>query len=123
LDNCPTVYNPDQTNTDQFNYLANRPGSDGLGDACDSDISGDGYGNVAKAALGKNLLIYCSIMRADVNGDGVVNILDLASEAQQYHQTVPPAPERLSQDADSVINILDLSRMTQEYKKHVTACP
>ena len=42
-DNCPSVPNPRQTNTDveiQNEGLAAR--SDGLGDACDSDLDGDG---------------------------------------------------------------------------------
>jgi hypothetical protein len=62
-DNCPTVANPIQQNTDQFNANLGRAGADGLGDACDPDISGDGYGNVAEAALCKNLLVYCTTMR------------------------------------------------------------
>jgi parallel beta-helix repeat protein len=132
VDNCPTVYNPSQTNTDGINTVLNRPGQDTLGDACDPDISGDGYGNVAKAALGKNLLLYCSIMRADVDGDGVVSILDLSRAAQKFGQTFPPTNpavgidtgiQRLNQDADNVISILDVSRMAQDYTKHVTACP
>ncbi|MHB8377654.1 MAG: golvesin C-terminal-like domain-containing protein [Dehalococcoidia bacterium] len=122
-DNCPTAYNPDQTNTDGNNTALGLPGQDALGDACDPDISGDGYGNAAKQALGKNLLIYCPIMRADVNGDHVVNILDLASAAAYYSQTVPPAPERLSQNADNVINILDLAKMAAFYGQSVTSCP
>ncbi len=38
-DNCPTVANADQANLDR----------DGLGDACDSDIDGDGHANDADA--------------------------------------------------------------------------
>jgi hypothetical protein len=61
-DNCPSIYNPDQTNTDGNNTALNRPAQDAIGDACDSDISGDGYGNLAKLALSKDLLIYRPIM-------------------------------------------------------------
>jgi hypothetical protein len=122
-DNCPFVSNPDQLNTDAANTALNRPGADALGDACDDDISGDGYGNVKKAALGKNLLIYCPIMRADVDGDGAVSILDLAKVAVYFTQSVPPAPARYNQDADSVISILDLTRMAEVFTQHVSACP
>jgi len=122
IDNCPTVYNPTQTNTDQFNYLRNLPGSDGLGDACDPDSDGDGYTNVQETAIGKDPLVYCAIMRADVDNDGVVTILDLSRLAHWYQRSSPPAPERLKQDADNVISILDLSRVAQYYLRHVTDC-
>jgi alpha-tubulin suppressor-like RCC1 family protein len=122
-DNCLLTPNADQLNTDAANTALNRPGADALGDACDDDISGDGYGNVKKAALGKNLLIYCPIMRADVDGDGAVSILDLAKVAQYFTQSVPPAPERYKQDADNQISILDLTRMAQVFTQHVSACP
>ncbi len=131
-DNCIDVYNPSQTNTDQSNYLLNRAGSDSVGDACDADISGDGYGNAAKIALGKDVLIYCPTMRADVNGDGVVNILDLATIAAHYGQSFPPSNPpngwdsgvpRLNQNADNAINILDLATVAGLYGGNVAACP
>lgn len=122
-DNCPTVYNPDQTNTDGNNAALGRSGQDALGDACDPDISGDGYGNAAKQALGKNLLVYCPIIRADVDGDGTVSILDLARDALKFGQTVTQATERLNQDADNVISILDLAKMASVFGKPVTQCP
>ena len=46
MDNCPDVFNPDQTNTDR--EIANHPNAppgviaDDLGDACDPDMDGDG---------------------------------------------------------------------------------
>ena len=41
-DNCPTIANADQANLDR---LANPPVEDTHGDACDSDIDGDGVSN------------------------------------------------------------------------------
>ncbi len=102
-----------------------RPGADSLGDACDDDKDGDGYTAAQEAAVtgGKNDLAYCQIMRADVDNDGAVSILDLAKVAVYFTQTVPPAPERYKQDKDSQISILDLTRMAQVFTQHVTACP
>jgi hypothetical protein len=74
-------------------------------------------------ALGKNPALYCNIMRADVDGDGGVSILDLTKVAQKFTQSVPPAPERYNQDADNQISILDLTRIAQVFTQKVTACP
>ncbi len=131
-DNCPTVYNPDQANSDQFNYAANLPGTDSRGDACDLNIKGDGYLDSSKASLGRSVNVYCSVMRADVNGDGVVNILDLAAGAKYYIDPVPLVDppsgldvgiQRVNQNADNVINILDLSTMASYFLDSVTSCP
>jgi Dockerin type I domain len=62
-------------------------------------------------------------MRADVDGDGAVSILDLAKVAQYFTQAVPPAPARHDQDGDNKISILDLARMAQVFTQHVSACP
>jgi hypothetical protein len=122
-DNCPNVFNPDQLNTDAANTGNNRPGSDALGDACDSDIDGDGYTNAQETALGENPASYCAIMRADVDGDGAVSILDLTDVAQYFTEQVPPAPERYKQDADNSISVLDLTDMANYFLENVSACP
>jgi Tol biopolymer transport system component len=136
-DNCPTVPNGptqagipgvgNQTNTDGNNAASNLAGQDTLGDACDNDKDGDGYTAAQEAGVvpAKSDLAYCDIMRADVDGDGVVSILDLSQVAASYLKTIPPAPERRNQDGDMVISILDLSKMAPPsvYLKHVTDCP
>jgi hypothetical protein len=123
IDNCRFVANADQLNTDAANTAVNRPGADGLGDACDDDIDGDGYTNAQEIALGKDPASYCRIMRGDVDGDGVVSVLDLGIVATRYTQHIPPAPERYNQDADNQISILDLGWMAVDYIKRVSACP
>jgi hypothetical protein len=131
VDNCPSVYNPDQLNTDAANTAANRPGADSLGDACDDNISGDGYTNAQHTALSKHPASYCNVMRADVDGDGQVSILDLTKAAKFFGQTFTLAPtigvdagiQRMNQDGDNKISILDLTKMAQVFAQHATACP
>ena len=130
FDNCPTVYNPSQTNTDLLNVVGNKPGSDALGDACDVDMDGDGYTNTQETAISKDPLVYCAIMRADPDGDGVISILDLSKVAQKFALPVPAIPtvgldvgiQRVNQDGDSVISILDLSRVALYFTQPVTNC-
>ena len=71
-------------------------------------------------------------MRADVNGDHIVNILDLSAAAAHYLQAVPPSDSvsgldlglaRLNQNADAIINILDLSTIAARYMHNVAECP
>lgn len=121
-DNCPAVGNPDQLNTDAANTALNRPGADPLGDACDGDIDGDGYTNAQEAALG-DAMAYCGIMRADVDGDRAVTILDLSVLAQHFLEPVTPATARHNQDADNAITILDLAAMANLFLQSVIACP
>jgi hypothetical protein len=61
-------------------------------------------------------------LRADVDGDHAVTILDMTVVAGQFLANVPPAPERLKQDADNAITILDLTKMANLFLEHVSAC-
>jgi hypothetical protein len=61
-------------------------------------------------------------MRADVDGDGMVSILDFAQVARWFQQVTPPTPERMHQDGDGRITILDLARMAPYYRKPVSDC-
>ena len=60
-DNCPGVAGDDQADLD----------GDGQGDACDSDIDGDGVDNTAETARGTDP------RKADSDGDGVLDGADL----------------------------------------------
>ena len=49
---------------------------------------------------------------ADVNGDGVVNVLDLVLVAQHLGESVPPNSE-VDVNGDGIVNILDLTLIAQ----------
>jgi hypothetical protein len=122
-DNCTLAANAGQQNTDGANASMGRAGQDTLGDACDTDRDGDGYTNEQEAGLGENASLYCPIMRADVDGDHVVSILDLSQVAQNFAQSVPPAPPQSDQDGDQAISILDLADQAEVFTKTVAMCP
>jgi len=74
-------------------------------------------------ALGKDPNAYCDVMRADVDADATVSILDLSRVAQWFGQSAPPAPGRYLQDGDSAISILDLAQMARYFLESVSICP
>jgi glucose/arabinose dehydrogenase/PKD repeat protein len=64
----------------------------------------------------------CPIWIADVNGDGVVNILDLTAVTAHFLEQ-PLSQPRLDQNGDGTVNILDLTIMSDSFQKRVTDCP
>jgi hypothetical protein len=130
---CLSVYNPPQTNTDGNNAAMNRAGYDNILDACDDNISGDGYTNEQHTALGKDPARYCSIMRADVNGDGAVGTPDLARVGKNFgqvftHDYYPPGGvdtgiQRLDQNGDNGIGTPDMAFVGRYFGQGVATCP
>ncbi len=87
-----------------------------------ADSDGDGYTDALEDLLGENRNVYCGIMRADVDGDGAVAILDIVTVAVDFTASVPPASERSDQDGDAQISILDLTRMANVFLARVGDC-
>ncbi|MFK7887554.1 MAG: right-handed parallel beta-helix repeat-containing protein [Gammaproteobacteria bacterium] len=65
-DNCTSVANPGQRDTD----------NDGYGNRCDPDLNNDGVVNIIDLGLMREVF-FTDNADADLNGDGVVNVTDL----------------------------------------------
>lgn len=83
VDNCITVFNTDQRDTDD----------DGYGNMCDADldgslrVDGDDLDIMRKA-------FFSGYVHADLNGDGVVNVIDLGILHVLYAR--PPGPSSVA---------------------------
>jgi len=88
------------------------------------DTDSDGYADVAEAALGTDAASYCATMRADVNSDGGVNIIDLTIVADYFVRPDPPA--RFPQGPPpfgTTVNITDLSKVARVFLRQASECP
>ena len=92
-DNCPSVFNPDQVDSD----------NDGWGDACDNcvndynpdqnDCDGDGAGDV------------CDFICGDVNCDGLINLTDILYVIDYIFEGGPEPIPMQSGDVNSSGNV------------------
>jgi hypothetical protein len=103
LDDCPAVADAAQTDTDGDGVgdacddctLRADPtqldaDADGFGNACDGDLNGDGVVNVKDLAMLK-AAFFTHDATADLNGDGVVNAVDLALLKAQFFKKPGPS--------------------------------
>jgi len=122
-DNCPTVSNPDQTNTDEerrpngsriFGEWASNPSQDKLGDACDTDddndwmldtgthpVTGVPGEDVGCGSGPTNPLV------ADTDGDTVIDGAECALGSDPNDPTSSPAPASPNKDGDGLPAWLD----------------
>jgi hypothetical protein len=75
LDNCPSVANPDQLNSDTKAI----GGGDALGDACDPNDDNDGLIDTAEAPWGSDTTHPFSPFRLDLDGNGSVQGADASA--------------------------------------------
>lgn len=140
LDNCPSVSNPGQENTDAALAAAgaglgsgNPPvplAADGLGDACDLDDDNDGFADAVETAIGTNPPDKCPVVSGPGTGgdswpldnvvNGLTNVVDLLSNKDKVPSAVDSThPKRLDINNDNFLNVIDLL----EYKGKVpSAC-
>ncbi len=91
-DNCPSVYNPDQLNSDSHLRVggstipggkASNPNKDKMGDACDPDNDNDGLPNAVETFMSTDPL------NRDSNGDHCLDGSQVLLSSNPYPQTCP----------------------------------
>ncbi|MFC1781985.1 S8 family serine peptidase [Planctomycetota bacterium] len=69
------------------------------------------YGGTAEASMAQPIWI----LRADINNDGMVNLVDFAHQVQDWHKVISSSPGDLNRDGS--VDILDLVLLAADYLK------
>jgi hypothetical protein len=89
---------------------------------CDADTDDDGYNDGREVSLNEDPISFCPIMRADVNDNLAVNVIDLYLAAREFGP-VPPGNQRMNQNNDVTIDVIDLFRIAQRNNRYIAECP
>jgi hypothetical protein len=99
--------------------LAERYTGDGADALRDSD--GDGYSDGVEASWGRAPLVFCATMRADVNDNRTINVIDLQQAASEA--PFPKPMRRMDQNGNGPVNVIDLFLIAQQQDDDVLDCP
>jgi hypothetical protein len=70
-----------------------------------------------------NSCTFWARLPGDINGDGVINLLDLNYISFNWQKTVPPAPACADLNGDKIINLLDLNYISLYWQNHEQPLP
>lgn len=128
MDNCPTVANSPQTNTDAAPIPTGRgpgpdttvPNGDNLGDACDPDDDNDGYADIDEPVVPDmscpSKSAATSAVNPDSDGDGRTDGSECALGSDPANPASKPGSEPACSDGDG-----DRVRAALEYRGYNTS--
>jgi hypothetical protein len=124
-DNCPSVWNYDQTNTDSAELITpgvtphdlSRPMGDGLGDACDPDIDNDGLPNdqesgpypVSPPSPCASAHLLTDELNPDTDGDGVIDGAECALGSDPNDPNSKPVVGGPDSDGDGLSDAVEVT--------------